>query len=98
MSESTGEAAREGRVTAETFMVVDRITQKLITQQLRAALEHLDVIATALREDGGRANLGLLYASTINARAHVDGALKELPWAPLSPEDRGRRVLPPPPA
>lgn len=53
MSESTGKPAHEYAVKAEPFMAIDRITQELITQKLKAAAEQLDIIGGALRENGG---------------------------------------------
>lgn len=95
MSESTGNPANDYTVTREPFMVVDRVTQKIITQQLKAAIEQLDIIVNAIREDEAATSLSLVYVNTVSARTYLDGALKQLPWAPL--EDRPRAVTPPPP-
>ena len=95
MSEHTGEPTH---VKAEPIMVVDRMTQELITQQLNAAIEQLDIIATAIRDDPRTTNLSLLYVSAVNARALVDGALKDLPWAPIPGRHRAVTAPPPPPA
>lgn len=96
MSESTGKPTHEYTVTGEPFMVIDRITQELITQQLNAALEQLDIIANAIRENDEATNLSLVYVSTVNARTYLDGALKQLPWTPIPVEDRRRAVTAPP--
>ena len=98
MHEHTGEPPQEYTeytVTREPIMVVNRIAQALISQSLYAALDQLDVVANAIREDAGGANASLIYLSAVNARAHVDEALKQLPWGPL-PGDRRRAVNPPP--
>jgi hypothetical protein len=97
MPESAGEPGHEYAVTTEPFMVIDRIAQELITQQLVAALEQLDIIANAIREDDETTNISLVYVSTVNARTLLDGALKQLPWSPLPAEDRRRSVTAPPP-
>jgi hypothetical protein len=97
MPEPTGEPADDRAVRPEPFMVVDRIAQVLITQKLNAALEQLEIIAEALREDGRRRTLSPLYANTVEARQFVEAALKELPWTPLPGEEK-RQVTGPPPA
>jgi hypothetical protein len=98
LSESTGEPTREYAVRGEPFMVIDRITQELITQQLKAAHEQLDIIANAMRDDWRATDLSLVYVSTVNARTYLDGALKQLPWAPIPVDDGPRAVTPPPDA
>jgi hypothetical protein len=97
MPESAGDPAHDHALPVEPFMVVDRISQELITQQLHAALEQLDIIANAIREDDEAASLSLIYVSAVNARAHLAGVLKQLPWAPIPAEDRRRAVIAPPP-
>lgn len=97
MPEPSREPADKPTVTGQPFMAVDRFTQELITQQLHAALEQLDIIANAIREDDEAANLSLVYLSTVNARACLDQALKQLPWSPIPVEGRRRAVTAPPP-
>ena len=89
MSDSTGEPAPT--VTTEPFIAVNRVTQELVTQQLRAALAQLDIITNAIREDDEATSISLVYVSTVNARAHLDEALKQLPWA--AAPGAGRRPL-----
>ncbi len=98
MSESTDKPAHA--VSAEPFMAVDRVTQELITQQLTAAVAQLQIIANAIRQDDEATSISLVYVSTVNALALLDGALKHLPWAPVPAGGWRRSVAgptPPPP-
>lgn len=94
MTESAGELDPVRAVRSEPFMVIDRIAQEVITQQLNAALEQLDIITNAIREDDEATNISLVYVSIVNARACLDAALKQLPWAPLGREQAPRRQPP----
>lgn len=94
MPESTGKPTEHA--VSEPFMVIDRITQELITQQLTAAIEQLDIIANAIREDDEATNISLVYVNTVSARAHLDAALQQLPWSPIPVADTRRAVTPPP--
>ena len=93
MPEPTEEPAPAHIAAGRPFMVIDRITQELISAQLNAAIEQLDIIAGAIRDDPATTNLSLVYVNAVNARTHVDEARKQLPWAPIL--DDGRRPLPP---
>lgn len=97
MSESAGKPDPEHAVTGERFMVVDQITQELITQQLTAALEQLDIIVSAIRADDEATSISLVYVRTVNARTYVDDVLKQLPWAALPFGKNTRAVIAPPP-
>lgn len=81
-------------------MAVDRLTQEVVTQQLQAALVQLDIIINAIRENDEATSISLVYLSTVDARTHLDEALRQLPWSPMPPGGRRRAVsgfpLPPP--